>query len=111
MHRAAYHTVHVHAQHGYSQQLGQQLADTVELLNTLPGCIGFYLVHSEQDANLWQIHGHWQSEAAMQAHFRSPLTQRITTLIEQSIIRRIDFQSGPEALAMATRRALLPSHE
>lgn len=95
MSRQVINTVEVQAAAGRSEELGRQLQKIVETLRAQPGCEAYMVDRCPVTADRWSVSAHWQSEAAMQAHFNCPEVQSFISLIDNRLARSVDFNSFP----------------
>lgn len=95
MSRQVINTVEVQAAAGRSEELGRQLQQIVETLRAQPGCDTYMLDRCPVNSDRWNVSAHWQSEAAMQAHFNCPEVQGFISLIDNRLARSVDFNSFP----------------
>jgi quinol monooxygenase YgiN len=57
------------------------------------------LQQSQVDADVWLVSGFWSSEQAMSVYFNSPALVIFTELLNDMVIRSMDFQTFTDASA------------
>lgn len=93
MYTEAISTLHVHAAPGQQEQVGSTLRRLIETVAGLEHCLSYGVVRSRLDANVWIVSSHWQTDAAMQAHFADPSLNPLLELLGDRSVRRINFDS------------------
>ncbi|KPA92051.1 putative quinol monooxygenase [Pseudomonas sp. RHF3.3-3] len=87
----ATNTLRFKAAPGCSAELGRRLETLAETLRHAPGCLD-YAVTCAGEPGEWTVTGHWQSAAALQAHFQLPALQGFIDLLGTRLAWRIDLQ-------------------
>lgn len=87
------HLVFVRSMAGRSTELGQRLQALIKPSLSAPGCLRFALQQSMQDPDLWAVSGSWSSEQAMNSWFASPELQVFSELVQEFIVRSLDFHT------------------
>lgn len=59
----------------------------------------FSLQHSQVDPDVWLVSGFWSSEQAMSDYFNSPALVIFTELLNDGVLRSMDFQTFTDASA------------
>jgi quinol monooxygenase YgiN len=64
-------------------QLEQHLKSCVARIENMRGCLGYSLIRSSSQDDLWILCGYWSSAEDMTAHFSSePMSEIVSSLIE-----------------------------
>ncbi|WP_397448776.1 antibiotic biosynthesis monooxygenase family protein [Pseudomonas sp. NA-150] len=90
---AAINTIQVQAITYHSDALIGQLAGIVETLRETSECLAYRITRSDADPLTWVITGHWQSQAAMKAHFQHPALTELMGLLQCNVVRGIQLDS------------------
>lgn len=80
---------------GGSDALGQHLQQIVDTLRQLPGCDTYMLDRCPDDDNRSTVSPHWQSEAALQAHFCCPEMQGCINVLDSQLASSVDCNNVP----------------
>jgi quinol monooxygenase YgiN len=75
------------------------LSSLIEPGRQAQGCLQFSLQHSQVDPDVWLVSGFWSSEQAMSAYFSSPALMLFTELLNDMVVRSMDFQTFTDASA------------
>jgi quinol monooxygenase YgiN len=85
------HTTVVRAANGRSEQLGKYLHALQGSIQQMAGCLRFDVEPVLGDTTAWQMHGCWQSNAALQAFFAAPeLQQAFDKAIRHDLLARLE---------------------
>ena len=95
----ASHMAFIRARSGCSTELGARLSSLIEPGRQAQGCLQFSLQHSQVDPDVWLISGFWSSEEAMSAYFNSAALMIFTELLNDMVVRSMDFQTFTDASA------------
>jgi len=76
------------------------LSSLIEPGRQAQGCLQFSLQHSLSDPDVWLISGFWSSEQAMSAYFSSPALVIFSELVNDLVIRSMDFQTFTDTSAV-----------
>ncbi|CAM2817687.1 antibiotic biosynthesis monooxygenase family protein [Pseudomonas gessardii] len=95
----ASHMAFIRARSGCSTELGARLSRLIEPGRQAQGCLQFSLQHSQVDPDVWLVSGFWCSEQAMSAYFSSPALMLFSELLNDGVVRSMDFQTFIEASA------------
>ena len=87
------HLVFVRSMAGRSAELGVRLQALIKPSLGSPGCLRLALQQSMQDPDLWAVSGSWSSEQAMNAWFASPELQLFSELVQEMLVRSLDFHT------------------
>jgi len=74
-----------------SDERGRQLQQIVDTLRQAPGNDRYLADRCPDDDSRWSQSAHWQSEAAMQAHFDGPQVQGIIGQLDSRLANSLDF--------------------
>jgi len=85
--------VHVLAAPGHEDDIGGQLQRFVSGLVPTPHCCHYAVVRSYREPGMWLISSHWQTRAAMEAHFNEPALSTLVDLLATRTVQRISFDS------------------
>ena len=89
------HTAVLHARAGRAEQLGLCLHGLCESMQILPGCLGVEVQQLPDDATQWLLQSRWQSTAALQAFFATPLLQQVLDqALQQGLLRSLQCQAA-----------------
>lgn len=88
------HTAVLHAARGRTEQLGLCLDDLRGSVPAMAGCLGIEVRQVPDDAAQWMLESRWQSAAAMQAFFTTPLLQQtLDQALQQGLLRSLQCQA------------------
>ncbi|MFO2462562.1 antibiotic biosynthesis monooxygenase [Pseudomonas sp. 15FMM2] len=96
----ASHMAFIRARTGCSPELGARLSSLIEPGREVPGCLQFSLQRSQVDPDVWLVSGFWSSEQAMSAYFSSPALMIFTELLNDMLVRSMDFQTFTDTSAV-----------
>ena len=80
---------------GCSDELGKHLQQIVDTLRQFPGSDTYMLDRCPEDDNRGTVSTHWQSEAALQAHYCCPEMQGCITLLDSRLASSVDCNNLP----------------
>ncbi|MGI4841444.1 MAG: putative quinol monooxygenase [Janthinobacterium lividum] len=86
-------TLHVHAVPGHEEQVGITLRRLIDRVATLDQCLHYEVVKCRLAADVWIVSSHWQTRAAMEAHFNDPSLNPLLELLGERAVRKISFDS------------------
>ncbi|SDU84285.1 antibiotic biosynthesis monooxygenase family protein [Pseudomonas mucidolens] len=96
----ASHMAFIRAHAGCSTELGARLSCLIEPGRQAPGCLQFSLQRSQIDPDVWLVSGFWSSEQAMNVYFNSPALLIFTELLNDMVVRSMDFQTFTDTSAV-----------
>ena len=96
----ASHMAFIRACSGCSTELGARLSSLIEPGRQAQGCLQFSLQHSQVDPDVWLVSGFWSSEQAMSAYYSSPALVLFTELLNDRVVRSMDFRTFTDASAL-----------
>ncbi|PKM23548.1 MAG: hypothetical protein CVV09_19440 [Gammaproteobacteria bacterium HGW-Gammaproteobacteria-13] len=89
------HSAVLHARAGRTEQLGVCLHGLAEAMQIIPGCLGVELQQLPDDAAQWQLQSRWQSTAALQGFFATPLLQQtFDQALQQGLLQRLQCEAA-----------------
>lgn len=89
------HSAVLHARVGRTEQLGLCLHGLAESMQIMPGCLGVELQQLPDDAAQWQLQSRWQSTAALQGFFATPLLQQtFDQVLQQGLLQRLQCEAA-----------------
>lgn len=77
------------ARAGAGEELGLRLCELLLRARRDPACRDCELRHEQAD--VWQLHGRWDSEQALEAHLCLPHLQLLGQMVESGLIRRMEM--------------------
>lgn len=86
-------TLHVHVMPGHEEQVGLTLRRLIDRVAILDQCLHYEVVKCRLAADVWIVSSHWQTKAAMEAHFNDPSLDPLLELLGERAVRRISFDS------------------
>ncbi|MFK3797696.1 MULTISPECIES: antibiotic biosynthesis monooxygenase family protein [unclassified Pseudomonas] len=99
------HIVCVRASAGNSAQLGARLSALIGPSSKTAGCLHFALQKSMTQDDVWVINGWWADQSAMNDWFASPDLKVFAELMNERLVRSLDFQTFASVTAAQAKSA------
>lgn len=99
------HLVCVRASAGNSAQLGARLSTLIGPSSKTAGCLHFALQKSITEEDVWVINGWWADQSAMNDWLASPELDVFAELMNERLVRSLDFQTFASVTAAQAKAA------